>query len=529
MTVRDVARGSESVAEPAAFEPARATARGSAGGPHNLANVSAMVATNSRRSPERLALVHGARKLTYRQLEDLVARVAGALAKVGVADGKLAGLSMRDGCDHVLVLLALMRTGAVVLPMESRWTAAERDRLIAVFRPDVIVTDDNALTVAEIPIIVGNEAWMAGTFGAEPLSTWNTTPDSPVLLSLSSGTTGTPKGPLMTHGLALRRLVHEALSMRFGWEDINLCAAPLYFGAGRNVTLTNLFVGATVHMFPPPYEAEDLAREIIERRITNMFLVPTMIRRLLQLPIANPPLFPDMRLLQNGGGILHEDELKAACRLLSPGVINVFATTEAGVVTIPTAAESISHPASVGRPGILSQVDIVDDAHNSVKPGTVGRVRYWTPATPSEYHQNPEETALAFRDGWFYPGDLGYLDEDGYLYLSGRSKDMIIRGGVNIYPVEIEGILQARSEVREAAVVGWPAADLGEDVAAFVVAAVEDEARLIAHCREHLARYKVPKRIFFLQNLPKNPSGKIAKAELAKLLPPHGGGASQVA
>jgi acyl-CoA synthetase (AMP-forming)/AMP-acid ligase II len=495
-----------------------------ANAPTNLDNVSAMIACNSRRRPHRLALVQGTERVTYRQLEERVAHAAGALACSGVRSEAIAGLSMTDSADHLVILLALMRVGAIVLPMEPRWTDPERNRLISTFRPEVIVTDNSNLSVGGIRTIVAGGRWMDQSLQTKPMSTWTTTPSSPLLLSLSSGTTGSPKGPLMTHGLALRRLVHECLSMGFTWEDVNLCAAPLYFGGGRNVTLSNLFVGATVYIFPPPYEAEELAKEIIAHRITNMFLVPTTIRRLLKLSIENPPLFPDLRMLQSGGGILHEDELKLACQLLTPGVINVFATTEAGVVTVPTPDESNSHPASVGRAGVMSEVQIVDAEHRPVKPGVIGRVRYWTPATPPEYYQNEEETALAFRDGWFYPGDMGWLDEDGYLYLSGRSKDMIIRGGINIFPIEIEGVLQAHPDIMEAAVVGWPIGDLGEEVAAFVTVTTAKEQDLLAYCREHLVRYKVPRRVFVLQRLPKNLAGKIMKADLVKMLPSELGG-----
>ena len=147
------------------------------------------------------------------------------------------------------------------------------------------------------------------------------------------------------------------------------------------------------------------------------------------------------------------------------------------------------------------------------------------PAKPAAFHNDPEETAKAFRDGWYYTGDLGRMEEDGFLYLTGRTKDMIIRGGVNIYPPEIEETLLQHESVRDAAAVGWPSPEFGEEIAAFVVAdGAADESVLIGHCRLRLAPYKAPRRIFFVDELPRNPGGKVVKAKLAERLPVIGGG-----
>jgi acyl-CoA synthetase (AMP-forming)/AMP-acid ligase II len=166
-----------------------------------------------------------------------------------------------------------------------------------------------------------------------------------------------------------------------------------------------------------------------------------------------------------------------------------------------------------------AEVQIIDESHQVVPAGTVGAIRYRGGAVANGYYRNPAESAVAFRDGWYYPGDLGRFDTDGFLYLTGRSKDMIIRGGVNIYPAEIEQTLALHPAVTEVAVVGWPAQERGEEVAAFVVCRTTvSEHDLMAHCRASLAPYKVPKAVFFLDALPKSGMGKVLKPVLAERL-----------
>jgi acyl-CoA synthetase (AMP-forming)/AMP-acid ligase II len=205
---------------------------------------------------------------------------------------------------------------------------------------------------------------------------------------------------------------------------------------------------------------------------------------------------------------------------LTPKLTNLYATTEAGVVTQLVPNDGEDKVGSVGRPAFLVNVQVADDNHRALPPGEVGLIRYRSLAVPDGFYRDPQETARSFHDGWYYPGDLGKLDGDGYLYVVGRGKDMIIRGGTNIYPADVEGVLTSHASVLDASVVGWPGGEMGEEIAAFVV--VKDnieEAQLLGYCRENLARYKVPKRVFFLDKMPRNEGGKVIKTKLAALLP----------
>jgi acyl-CoA synthetase (AMP-forming)/AMP-acid ligase II len=207
-------------------------------------------------------------------------------------------------------------------------------------------------------------------------------------------------------------------------------------------------------------------------------------------------------------------------RELCPNFFNFYSSSEGGGISLlrPENPDAVS--LSVGKVVFGAEVQIIDEQHKEVPPGTIGAIRYRGGAVAESYYRNPEESAVAFRDAWYYPGDLGRFNADGFLYLTGRAKDMIIRGGVNIYPAEIEATLIAHPAVAEAAVVGWPSRERGEEIAAFVVCrARASEQELIEHCRRSLAPYKIPKGVFILDELPKSGLGKVLKPALAERLP----------
>lgn len=483
-------------------------------------NVTAALASNARRRPDHPALICGATVVTHLDLELQVQRVAGALMKEGLKRGELVGLSMRDTTEQIVVTFAMMRLGVILLPMDVRWTAAEKVKAMEMFDSRKLLTDSQGDDPPGVSSICIDERWMLAAQSAEAVTGWNTTEVSPLLLSLSSGTTGLPKGPLIDHGLFMRRMFYETVTSGTNQSDVNMLATPIYFGGGRNITLQNILIGATVVLFPPPYEIEDLVREVNARKVTTVFLVPTLLRRLLDLPHQDGLIFPNLRLLMCSGAMLHGDELSAIRKRVTPNIMNIYATTDGGIAAVLSPEDSEKRPGSVGKPAFLVDMQIVDEQHQKLGPPEIGRIRYQSLAVVDNYHRNPEETTQAFQDGWFYPGDLGYFDADGFLHIVGRSKDMIIRGGINIYPAEIEATLGKHPSVEDVAVVGWPVGDRGEEIAALVVPKTEvDEQVLIGYCQASLARYKIPRRIFFLSNMPRNDAGKVNKIKLTEMLP----------
>jgi acyl-CoA synthetase (AMP-forming)/AMP-acid ligase II len=487
-----------------------------------IENVTYTLVNNAERRPKHPAIIQKGEILDHLSLEYRVQKYAGALREQSIKPRQIVGVSMHDTIDLIAMIFAMMRLGAVLLPMDFHWTAAERHAVTAAFGADVLITDTTIEPTAGVRTIEINAAWQMAADSAPAVTGWSTTAESPILLSLSSGTTGIPKGPLVTHGLYMSRLFYESMAISSTQDDTNMCALPMYFGAGRNITLQHVMTGATVVLFPPPYDVEPLAKEIHDRRITSVFLVPTILRRLLKLPNIQPPLFPGLRALVSGAAPLYEEEVRQVRKLLTPKLYVSYGTTEAGVVSYLTPAHDDSKLGSVGLPAFLCDLQLVDDYHRPVPRGEIGRISFNTLAVPDGFYNNPQATAESFHDGRFLPGDIGRLDEDGYLYLVGRSKDVIIRGGVNIYPADIESSISSHDAVIDVAVVGWPIGEMGEEVAGIVVTKEPvTEAVIMDHCRSQLAKYKMPRRIFFMEKLPRNEGGKVSKKQLVQLLPAH--------
>jgi len=487
--------------------------------PDGWLNIADGVFHNARRRGSHPAIVDGDRTITYAELARLVNCTAGHLASVGVRPGDMVGVALGDDADHLVALLAVAWLGAVILPMDVRWTAEEKRRLASHFGAHLVLVPDGDPAIEGIRTVALDASWRRGVEAFSGTAPFVRKREQPFLLSLSSGTTGTPKGPVVTHGHTLHRLYIYAVSLTFNDADRFIAATPLYFGGARYQTLAYLFMGATVVIFPPPYRPEELAEAINRQGITSLFLVPTLLRRLLDLPKLSLPLLPRVRLLLSSGAALYPDERRRIMRELCPNFFNFYSSSEGGGISILRPEHPDEASLSVGKVVFGAEVEIVDGDHQPVAPGAVGALRYRGGSVAESYYRNPEESAAAFRDGWYYPGDLGRFDADGFLYLTGRAKDMIIRAGINVYPAEIEQALATHGAVAEVAVVAWPSQERGEEIAAFVVCRGDVTAtELIAHCRASLAPYKIPKDVFFLDTLPKTALGKVLKVQLSERL-----------
>ncbi len=475
---------------------------------------------HARRRPDHPAVVDGSRRLTYSEFDWLVRRTASHLRDLGIHAGDIVGVCLADSADHLVVLYALARAGIVILPMDRRWTAAERERIATFFGAVLVVHEAGEPVADTLRLITLDDAWRDAVADSRGDIDFAGGGDTPLVLSLSSGTAGIPKGPLHTHAQTRHRFRVYDESVGIGPDDRYLSAIPLYFGGGRGFAMGTVYLGGTVIFFPPPYEADALVSAVKAHEASCTLLVPTILRRLLALPNPDGPLLGRLKVLVSTGAALHPEERDAILDRLCPNFVNLYGSTEGASATILLPEHSGRASRSVGRPVVDTAVEIVDDEDRLVPTGSVGRIRYRSAATPAGFYRNPEASAEAFHDGWFYPGDLGYMDENGFLYLAGRSKDMIIRGGVNVYPTEIEETLLSHQRVRDTAVVGWPSPEMGEEIAAFVVTnggVTEDE--LLAHCRTTLAPYKIPRSVFFINDLPKNSVGKVRKDVLAQRLP----------
>ena len=482
-------------------------------------NIADSLTGHAERRPDHPAIVDGARTITYRELDPLVRRTAAHLGALGAGPGDIVGVALGDNADHLVLLYAVARLGAAILPMDVRWTQAEKAKLADFFKARFVIREAGDPGDG-VPSIAVDSAWRDAVTRADTGQDFPSEDSLPLVLSLSSGTTGRPKGPMITHRHMLARFENQRVTLKFREDDRYLSVTPLYFGGGRHFTMGFLFQGATVVFFPPPFEPHDLVAAAGAYGATVTLVVPTTLRRLLQLPEQDAPLLGDLRLLYTTGAVLHPDERKEVLARVSPNLINYYGSTEGGGISVLLPEHGGAAETSVGKAVSTTEIEVVDEAHEPVAAGETGRIRYRGPCVADGFHNNPEASVESFRDGWFYPGDLGRLDGAGFLYLVGRAKDMIIRAGVNIYPEEVEQSLLTHPAVRDAAVLGWPSPDKGEEVAAFVVTsrAVSEET-LRDHCRASLAPYKVPRGIFFVDDLPKNAMGKVVKPDLAARLP----------
>jgi acyl-CoA synthetase (AMP-forming)/AMP-acid ligase II len=465
---------------------------------------------HARNRPGHVAIIDGDRRIPYRELDRLVDGAAHALHAMGVRREMLVGVALADHAEHLIALLGLARLGAVLLPMDCRWQRAEKERIATHFAADRVLLEAEDPDAARPGWIGLPHGWVAAADA--PYHDPEIDGDSPLVLSLSSGTTGMPKGPRASHRQFEDRFMIYWINLGLDAQDVYVSVTPLYFGGGRAFNLGMLFAGATISILSPRTRMAALAAHVREVGGTALFLVPTMIRRLLDEGLPGLA-FPTLKVLISSGSALHPEERVAIRERLTPNLYEYYSSTEGGGVSVLTPRDCDSHPASVGRPGFRVEVEVVGEDHLPLPPGGIGRLRYRSPASARSYYRS--DGGDAFRDGWFYPGDLARLEADGFLYLHGRAKDMIIRGGVNIYPQDIEAVIATLPGVRDVAVAGAPSRTMGEEVAAFlVVDGAVDAASVAAHCRDRLAPYKVPSIIRFLDALPRNTGGKVLKAEL---------------
>lgn len=487
-----------------------------------FANITETLPLNAKRRPDHPALVLGERAITYGELAPLVARTAAHLAGLGARKDDLIGVALKDSIEHVVAMLAIARLGAAILPIDWRWGRNEKQRLVDFFAPRLVLTEPGADALPPFALAAVDVAWHAAVAGQDAaMAPCCSDPDAPLLLSLSSGTTGRPKGPMLTHRLLQNRFQQHWAALSFHEQDRHLVSTPLYFGGGRVFALSHVYVGATTVLLPLPYQPEELIATVHRHRITTMFIVPTMLRRLMEMPVTGAPLLAGPRYVISGGAALRPAERLEALLKVSPNLVNYYSSSEGGGVSLLLPEHGGEAESSVGRPVFMTEVEVVDGDDGPLAPGITGHVRYRGPGVPSALYRDAEQSAAMFRHGWFYPGDLGMIDEHGFLHLTGRAKDMIIRGGVNIYPQDVERVLAAAPGVHDVAVVGWPSREFGEELAAFVVRRGDvGEAALLARCKAELASYKVPRGIFFVDALPKNSSGKVTKAALVERLPP---------
>jgi long-chain acyl-CoA synthetase len=481
-------------------------------------NLSAIFRNHAKRRPMHPAVVARESEINYRQFDRGIDIAARLLADKGIRKGDVVGIGLKDTPEHMAFLFAIARLGAIILPIDRRWTPGEKARTLEHFRAKcaLIDADDDGtdgptpVYSPDIPLFDETTGLVAPVEDAEG-------ENLPLLISLSSGTTGRPKGPLLTHENFFHRFLIYFVSLTFNEQDRFACSSPLYFSGSRGFSMCIMYAGATLVLLPPPVPAEKLIQEINDLECTSAFIVPTMLRRLMSEHKGEGLCFPNMRVLVSTGAALFPEDRERAAKLVATNILNFYGSAEGGGISVLGPNHAPDERESAGAIVFGSSVRIVDQNCADLPAGQIGRICYRSGATAKAYYNDQEASAVAFHDGWYFPGDLGYINERGYVFITGREKDMIIRAGVNIYPNEIESILLGHPLINEAAVIGVPSNEFGEEVVAYLVAKTPMEtAELRAHCEKHLARYKIPVAFHFLKDVPRTSVGKIDKRLLAE-------------
>jgi acyl-CoA synthetase (AMP-forming)/AMP-acid ligase II len=490
-------------------------------------------------TPDLPATIFGDRERSWRESRDRIARLAGALLRLGVTSGDRVGILSLNSDVYHEVLLAVPWADAVVVPANTRWSAPEIAFSLVDSDTAVLVVDDSFAPMveslrAEAPVLrtvihAGPGPAPEGAFDLEqliaehdPVPDVRRSGDSLAAIYYTGGTTGRPKGVMLSHTNLLTSALGAAASGAFMTPNGRyLHAAPMFHLADGAAWAARTALGGT-HVMVPQFTATGVADAIERYRITDVLLVPTMLQMLVDSPATADADLSSLRHLIYGASPISEALLdRVIKRLPSVELTQAYGMTELSPVAtlLPAADHRIDRlRRSAGRAAPHAEVRIVDEHDQEVPTGTVGEIICRGSHVMLGYWNRPEETEAALRGGWMHTGDGGYLDEEGYLYVVDRIKDMIVSGGENVYSAEVENALARHPAVANCAVIGVPDDDWGERVHAVVIAVTDAERPTAEELREfvkgHIAGYKAPRTVEFVDSMPLSGAGKILKREL---------------
>ena len=493
-----------------------------------------VLARTSRRYPDRVAVVDGERQLTYRDYNALVNRYANGLARLGLGPGDHLAIWMHNSIELTALLFAASKAGLCAVPLNVRYAAREAAYVIAQSDAAAVVagaefTDllrdlRDALPAVRHVILAEGTAGPGSLLLSDLLDAPDDEPVEPVdmldpaIILYTSGTTGKPKGAVLSHLAVVTNALTMPTVAGFRSGDVYLNAVPLFHVGFICFFLAHILVGGSV-VIMRGFDPAAAAAAIERHRVTTVWFVPTMATSFLGQQGLDRYDLSSLRIWNSGGAILPTDLRRRILEALpAVRIQDVFGMTEtASVTTLLSHEDGLRKTACVGLPIPTVEVRVVGPDDEDVPMGTPGEIVYRGPTVMTEYYKMPEATAEAMRGGWFHAGDVVRQDEEGFLYVLDRKTDMIISGGENIYPREVEEVLYEHPAVQEAAVIGVADAHWGEAVKAIVAlrpGAAATAQDLIDFCAERLARYKKPRSVEFVPTLPRNASGKVLKTAL---------------
>ncbi len=470
---------------------------------------------------DRTAAIFEGEETSYAELDRMIGAFATSLRNLGVERGDRVALLMPNCLHSIICYLGAVRAGATALPVNIRLKPEEMRFILGDAAPTLAVIHERVWGTASQAIdeslkVVGvglDDDWVIpaeALLNEEPLTPHEAGRDDVAAIIYTSGTTGLPKGAMITHSNVLFNVEATISGHGFRPDDVHILAVPLFHVTGLNTIMPTAFHQGARVVVTAQVSPRDILRLIEQHGATTWFGVPTTMILLSQLPDIDGFDLTSLRLIAYSGAPMPVRTI-AKLREMFPGVKlhNFFGLTETtSCTTVLPDEQAIERAESIGRaaPGIELRID--------AEPGEVGELLVRAPSVVPGYYDRPDATAEAIVDGWLHTGDTAIIDDEGYVFLKGRQKEMIIVGGENVYPIEVENVLTRHPAVAEVAAVGAPHKVFGEVVRAVVVLRPEAEAdarELKRHCVEHVASYKVPQIIEFRESLPRNPSGKVVK------------------
>ncbi|MCM8797585.1 MAG: long-chain fatty acid--CoA ligase [Candidatus Omnitrophica bacterium] len=503
--------------------------------PNNLAD---LLSLSAKKYPDRIAIVFGRKKITYKILNELTDQIASGLINLGIEKQDKIAIFLDNCPEFVISYYAILKAGAVAVPINYMFKLEETKYILENSDAGAIITSRAYVDMAEElrlriktlrHIITANRSkdnlpnfHSIRTVHTERIKGVDIEPQNLAVILYTSGTTGYPKGAMLTHYNLISNVLDSSRAIKVSCKDAVICLLPLFHSFAATVCMNlPLLIGAKIVILKSIKSFKRIIRSVRKNRVTIFVGIPSMYNILkdIKVPaILNSPLiklFNPVRLCISGAAALPVETFKKFEKKFRIPLLEGYGLTEASPVVTLNPLKGKRKAGSIGLPLSRNiEVQIVDEQGNRLPAQEIGELTVKGPNVMAGYYKNEAASAEVLKEGWLYTGDMAKCDQDGYIYIEGRKKEMVNVRGLNVYPREIEEVLYRSPKIKEAAVIGIPDEHKGEVPKGFVVlkdGEVASEQEIIQYLREHLAPYKIPKKIEFRKSLPKNTSGKILK------------------
>jgi O-succinylbenzoate-CoA ligase len=495
-------------------------------------NIGQFLTKRAYLSPNKLGVVCNEKRVTFRELNNRANRVANAILSMGVQKGERVAVLMMNSVEYFESYYGIAKTGAIMVPLNWRLVGSELEYILKDSGARVLIYGSQFAGVVEEmrpnleidgfihqggdtpPGDIDYQDWLDKSSPEEPVI--SSEGDDEQFIMYTSGTTGLPKGAVISHRNMFMASANFTYCMDFAFSDIFLLVLPMFhIGALAPATMC-VHKGATAIVMES-FDPEGVFKLMEEERVTTFLAVPAMLNFMLQVPDRDKYDFSSLNYVWSGAAPVPESLIREYAGF-GVKIVQLYGLTEAaGSGTSLRPEEALDKIGSCGKPYFHLDIKIVDDEGNELPPGMEGELIIRSESVMKGYWNLPQATEETIKDGWLHTGDIARMDEEGYFYITDRKKDMIISGGENVYPAEIEKVLHSHHKILEAAVIGMPSQEWGESPRAIVVPKENEsltEQEVIDFCNGKLARFKMPKAVVFTDTLPRNPTGKILKWKL---------------